>query len=91
MKRRVSPLKREHARQQMLSLSPEEKAERLRKMQEGRERARSPERLAEIEAKIDRLGEEFKSLERGHPERIRIMGDLRALGRTRTSLKWRGE
>lgn len=90
-KRRVSPLVRERARERMLALTPEQRAERLAKMRAGRERARSPERLAEIEAKIDALGEEFKSLPRGHERRLQIMRELEPLGRVRHDLKWRGE
>ena len=86
-RRRVSPLTREKARARMLALSEEEKARRLAAMQEGRAAARSPERLAEVEAEIDRLGEEFKSLERGSKRRIAIIGQLRELGAKRTRLQ----
>ena len=86
-RRRVSPLTRERARARMLSLSEEEKERRLVAMRQGREAARSPERLAEIEAEIDQLGEEFKSLERGSKRRVEIIRELRELGAKRASFQ----
>lgn len=87
-KRRVSPLTRERARERMLALPEAEKQRRLEAMRKGRERKRSPERLAEVEAALDRLGEEFKSLPRGDERRLEIMHEIRPLGNERLELKW---
>lgn len=87
-KRRVSPITREKARDRMLALSPAEKQRRLAAMQEGRRRARGPEALAGVEKKMRQLGEEFKTLPRGHERRGQIIRELRPLGLKRARLKW---
>jgi hypothetical protein len=91
-KRRTSPLTRERQRQTMLELFADDEAReaRIEAMQAGRRRARSPERLAEVEAAQERLGEEFKSLPPGHARRAEIIREIRGLGREWASLKYGG-
>lgn len=86
-KRRVSPLTRERARERMLALPEAEKQRRLEAMRKGRERKRSPERLAEVEARLDELGARLRETE-DHTERWEIRHELRDLGNERLELKW---
>lgn len=90
-KRRVSPLARERARERMLALPAEERAARLAAMQEGRKRARArrPERLAEVEARLDDLGAEIRLAET-FEERHAIRCEMRDLGQERMRLLWGG-
>ena len=78
----------EAARRRWEAMTPDERRTRVQKLQAGRRKARSPEALAEIEAKIEALGEEFKSLPRGDERRIKIMREIRPLGQKRLSLKY---
>lgn len=80
----------ENAKARWEAMTYQERSERVRRLQEGRRRARSPEALAEIERKMERLNDEFRSLERGHPRRSEIIRELRPLGQKRYSLKWSG-
>jgi hypothetical protein len=80
----MSLAKSERAQERWQSMTPEQKAQRVRALQEGRKKARSPERLKEIEASIDRLGVEFRLYPEGHPRRVAIIRELRPLGIARS-------
>jgi hypothetical protein len=80
----TSLAKSERAQERWQAMTPEQKAQRVRALQEGRKKARSPERLTEIESAIDRLGVEFRLYPEGHPRRVAIIRELRPLGIARS-------
>jgi hypothetical protein len=80
----MSLAKSERARERWEAMTPEQKAQRVQALQEGRKKARSPERLTEIESAIDKLGVEFRLYPEGHPRRVAIIRELRPLGIARS-------
>ena len=89
MTRRVSPLTRERARDRMLALPEEVRLERLAKMRRAREakRANRPERLAEVESRIDELGAAYSEAST-FKDRQAVRRELRDLGDERVRLRW---